>query len=80
VLTVLVTKAAANPQTMPITVPLRTPPVNHTTPRLTSKDTTTKTIVDRMTVPVILAIIFASLPDSPGAPFKHLSSSFSGRL
>jgi hypothetical protein len=61
VLTALIKKAAANPQTMPITVPLRTPPVNHTTPRLTSKDTTTKTTADKRTVPVILAIIFAPL-------------------
>jgi hypothetical protein len=58
-LTLLITKAAARPQTTPINAPLRAPPVNHTAPKPTSKDTTTKTTRDRRMVPVILAIIFA---------------------
>jgi hypothetical protein len=47
-LAVPTTKAAARPQTAPITAPRMTPPVNHITPRLTSKDTTTKTTRDKI--------------------------------
>jgi len=58
VLTAPIVKAAANPQITPIKAPESKPPVHHSTPRLTSKDTTTNTIVDKSTVPTVLAIIF----------------------
>jgi hypothetical protein len=61
VLTALIVKAAANPQIIPIMVPESKPPVHHSTPRPTSKDTTTKTITDKITVPAILANNFAPL-------------------
>jgi hypothetical protein len=60
VLTVAITKAAAKPQITPITAPESRPPVHHHTPRLTSKDTATRTIADNTTVPAILAIILIS--------------------
>jgi hypothetical protein len=50
-------KAAPVPQMIPINAPLMRPSVVQYTPTLTSKDTTTKTIADRITVPAILAII-----------------------
>jgi hypothetical protein len=55
-------KAAAVPEITPIKTPRATPPVVHITPRLTSKVTTTKTIVDKSKVPAILAsIAFSTL-------------------
>jgi hypothetical protein len=56
-LTAPIVKAAANPQITPISTPESKPPVHHSTPRLTSTDTTTNTIVDKSTVPIVLAII-----------------------
>jgi hypothetical protein len=50
-------KAAPVPQMIPINAPLMRPSVAHCTPRPTSKETTTKTIADKITVPAILAII-----------------------
>jgi len=60
-LTAPIVKAAAEPQITPIRAPRATPPVAHSSPRLTSKDTTMNTIVDKITVPAILAIILHPL-------------------
>jgi hypothetical protein len=49
--------AAAAPQITPIKAPDNRAPVAQYTPPLTTKDTTTKTIADKMAVPAILAII-----------------------
>jgi hypothetical protein len=50
-------KAAAEPQITPIKVPRATSPVHHSTPRLTSNDTTKNTTVDNITVPAIFVRI-----------------------
>jgi hypothetical protein len=50
-------KAAAEPQITPIKVPRATSPVNHSTPTLTSIDTTKNTTVDNITVPASLVRI-----------------------
>jgi hypothetical protein len=55
--TALTVKAAAVPQITAIKAPLNTPSVAQSTPRPTSKDTTTKTLADKNTVPAILAIL-----------------------
>jgi hypothetical protein len=60
VLTAPIVKAAANPQIIPIRTPESKPPVHLSTPRLTSKVTTTNTIVDKSTEPIVLAIILVS--------------------
>jgi hypothetical protein len=57
VLTALTVKAATVPQITPIRAPRVTSPIHHSTPTLTSNDTTINTIVDKITVPAILASI-----------------------
>jgi hypothetical protein len=61
VLTAPTVKAAAEPQITFIRAPRATPPVPHCTPRLISKDTTMNTIVDKLTVPAILATLLHHL-------------------
>src|SRR3712207_7439671 len=48
---------SAVPEITPTKAPRATPPVAHSTPRLTSKVTTTKAIVDKIKVPAIRVII-----------------------
>jgi hypothetical protein len=49
--------AAPEPQITPIKMPRATSPLNHSTPTLTSTDTTKNTTVDNITVPASLARI-----------------------
>ena len=53
--------AAAEPQITPIKMPRVTSPLHHSTPTLTSTDTTKNTIVDNITVPAILVHIIHPL-------------------
>ena len=57
VITAPTVKAAAEPQITPIEMPRTTSPVHHSTPRLTSTDTTKNTTVHNITVPAILVRI-----------------------
>src|SRR5215212_12205771 len=63
-------KAAAEPQITPIKVPRATSPVHHSTPTLTSTDTTKNTTVDNIMVPASLVrilhpIVCVCLCDAP---------------
>ena len=54
-------KAATEPEITPIKVPRATSPVHHSTPTLTSTDTTKNTTVDNITVPASLVRILHPL-------------------
>jgi len=63
-------KAAAVPQITPIKMPRATSPLHHSTPTLTSTDTTKNTTVDNITVPASLARILHPIVSANAASVR----------
>src|SRR5215217_2645957 len=64
-------KAAAVPQITPIKMPRATSPLHHSTPTLTSTDTTKNTTVDNITLPASLARILHPIVSANAASVRR---------